>query len=148
MKHSLSLSSWLPIANDQDLILSVDLAWVTVELHFTLTHFVIVDEKGGNDIYTPDLHSMCVLKKPTLTIISPSKRKIPTKDSMQSDACPSESIKKKKTKKWILLWCFYVSSPFPTPFKVSHTMFYLDMSSIYFHFHMTLSYLGKCRFVR
>lgn len=72
------------------------LSKAVVELHFTLTHFTIAEKdgkKGGSDVYTPDLHSMRVLKKPTPTITSPRKRKISTKDPMESQA---ESSKKKK----------------------------------------------------
>jgi hypothetical protein len=67
-----------------------------VELHFTLSHFTIAerdDAKHGNDVYTPDLHSMCILKKPSPTMNSPRKRKIAIKDPMESGS----STKKQKT---------------------------------------------------
>lgn len=75
-----------------------NLAKAVVELHFTLTYFTIAEKdggKGGSDVYTPDLHAMRVLKKPTPAITSLHKRKISTKDPMQSQA--ESSIKKKKT---------------------------------------------------
>ena len=57
-----------------------------VELHFTLTHFTIAErgKNGGSDVYTPELHSMRVLKKPSPAIPSSRKRKISTKDPMET----------------------------------------------------------------
>ena len=61
-----------------------------VELHFTLMHYTIVDKNskksGGNDVYTPELYSIRVLKKPLSAIVSPRKRKVSTKDPMGSDS--------------------------------------------------------------
>jgi hypothetical protein len=71
-----------------------------VELHFTLTHFIIAD-KGknlksvGNNIYTPDMHPMRILKKPSLPVVVPCKRIVALKDSIQSG---SGSIKRMKTR--------------------------------------------------
>ena len=63
---------------------------VLVELHFTLMHYTIADKdskkSGGNDVYTPELYSIRVLKKPLPAIVSPRKRKVSTKDPMGSDS--------------------------------------------------------------
>jgi hypothetical protein len=68
-----------------------------VELHFALTHYTIADKdskkSGGNDVYTPELYSIRVLKKPLPAIVSPRKRKVSTKDPMGS----SSPTKKSKT---------------------------------------------------
>ena len=63
------------------------LAKALVELHFALTHYTIAEKgnkSGGNDVYTPELYSIRVLKKPLPAIVSPRKRKVSTKDSMES----------------------------------------------------------------
>ena len=68
-----------------------------VELHFTLSHFTIAerdDTKRGSDVYTPELHSMRVLKKPSPSMNSPRKRKISVKDPMDSGS----STKKQKAR--------------------------------------------------
>jgi hypothetical protein len=57
-----------------------------VELHFMLTHSIA--DKGnktdGNDVYTLELYSIRVFKKPLPAIVSPCKRKVSTKDPMES----------------------------------------------------------------
>ena len=63
------------------------LAKAFVKLHFTLTHYTIAEKGnklGGNDDYTPELYSIRVLKKPPPAIVSPHKRKVSTKDPMES----------------------------------------------------------------
>ena len=64
------------------------LAKALVELHFVLMHYTIADKdskkSGGNDVYTPELYSIRVLKKPLPAIVSPCKRKVSTKDPMES----------------------------------------------------------------
>lgn len=66
-----------------------------VELHFALTHYTIADKdskkSGGNDVYTPELYSIRVLKKPLPAIVSPRKRKVSTKDPMGSDSPTKKS---------------------------------------------------------
>jgi hypothetical protein len=68
-----------------------------IELHFALTHYTIVDKdskkSGGNDVYTLELYSIRVWKKPLPAIVSPRKRKVSTKDPMGS----SSPTKKSKT---------------------------------------------------
>jgi len=41
-------------------------------------------KSGGNDVYTPELYSIRVLKKLLPAIVSPCKRKVSTKDPMES----------------------------------------------------------------
>lgn len=69
-----------------------------VELRFTLTHYTIAEKgnTGGSDVYTPELHSMRVLKNPSPSIASSRKRKISNKDPMTSQA-GSSSKKAKET---------------------------------------------------
>jgi hypothetical protein len=58
-----------------------------VELHFTLTHYAILDKNSGkahSDVYVPELYSMRVLRKPLPAVVSPHKRKISTIDPMDS----------------------------------------------------------------
>ena len=66
-----------------------------VELHITLMHYTIVDKdskkSGGNDVYTPELYSIWVLKSPLPAIVSPRKRKVSTKDPMRSDSPTKKS---------------------------------------------------------
>jgi hypothetical protein len=70
-----------------------------VKLHFVLTHYTIADKdkdsktSGGNDIYTPELYSIRVLKKPLPAIVSPHKRKVSTKDPIELSS-PMKKSKK------------------------------------------------------
>jgi hypothetical protein len=70
------------------------LAKALVELHFALTHYTIADKgnkSGGNDVYTLELYSVRVLKKPLPAIVSPHKRKVSTKDPMESGSPTKKS---------------------------------------------------------
>jgi hypothetical protein len=70
------------------------LAKALVELHFALTHYTIADKGnklGGNDVYTLELYSVRVLKKPLPAIVSPRKRKVSTKDPMESGSPTKKS---------------------------------------------------------
>lgn len=66
-----------------------------VELHFMLAHYTIADKAnkgaGGNDVYTPELYSIRVLRKPAPSIVSPRKRKVSTKDPMESGSPTKKS---------------------------------------------------------
>ena len=70
-----------------------------IKLHFVLTHYTIVDKdkdgktSGGNDIYTPELYSIRVLKKPLPAIVSPHKRKVSTKNPIELSSLTKKSKK-------------------------------------------------------
>jgi hypothetical protein len=52
------------------------------------SNYTIADKdnkkSGGNDVYTLELYSIRVLKKPLPAVVSPHKRKVSTKDPMES----------------------------------------------------------------
>jgi hypothetical protein len=70
-----------------------------VQLHFVLTHYTIADKdkdgkmSGGNNIYTLELYSIRVLKKPLPAIVSPHKREVSTKDPIELGS-PTKKSKK------------------------------------------------------
>jgi hypothetical protein len=56
-----------------------------IKLHIILMHYTITDKdkdgktSDGNNVYTLELYSIRVLKKPLPSIVSPHKRKFPLK---------------------------------------------------------------------